>query len=152
MKARNAARLVWLLLALVALLALAPVVQAQEEGDAPADPGDIPVNEDMADLPDWVFGLSIGATSVAAIVFTLTEIVKALLRVAGLYRDGFGRYVAMVVTGGLLVVMLVTSTFGLHEAVAPAAAALLNVSQAFLGLLAAVGGFDYAKRKGLLAQ
>jgi hypothetical protein len=105
----------FVLLAVFVLLLIVTPALAQDE-----DTTVVTANEggDIT-LPDWASQLAIGTVSLSSFVWLGTEIIKTVLKLLGVYKDGYGRPVFVVLAIGFTALLLVSQTFEVEGLVTP---------------------------------
>ncbi|MBN1287838.1 MAG: hypothetical protein JXB47_20735 [Anaerolineae bacterium] len=136
------------LVVVVALLLVFPGV-ARAQGD---DPGTLPGGDLPIVLPGWVEQLAFGTLGLSLLVSAATEVTKRLLALAGLYKDGLGRYVAIVWTFGFVALALASNLLDAGAVVNPRVEWMYQLMLLLLTLLGAPTAHAWAKATGLVGS
>jgi hypothetical protein len=129
-----------LFVVILALLAITPAVQAQEDT----------VSIEGVLLPDWASSLAFGTLGLSLLVSTATEVTKRVLQLARIYKDGWGRWIVGVWAFGFVGLALASNLLDAGAIVDARVEWLYQVMLLMLTLLGAPTAYSWAKATGLV--
>jgi hypothetical protein len=130
-----------LFVVVLALLGGAQTVVAQE---------DTAVSIEGVLLPEWANQLAFGTVALSSFAWGAVEIIKWILKIIGVYKDGWGRYIVFVVVAALVVLALGAEMLDAQALVDEKVEWVYQLMQFFLALIGAPIVHQTVKKSGLL--